>query len=439
MYIALVERWLNREEIRIRSQARKRGTPSESLPDKQKLWNVCEIVACWMYDNRVRTLSQTDFKKIIKTIPDIELIEELEHGSKSLLNKQSDSHFRFSHYSIQEFLVVHSRNKELDTQYFTPQMWSFVAHADWAIPIGWINHAPCDILPGTISHKIREIATFYPERGEVGDDHFRRFVFLRLINDVIIFMTQHDNQVTVIDHVKLDGDRTAWLRVFNDKFEIDNFNYWFSLSRINVYASGHISGLEVFTLSNLDLRRRVVMELRYLSCRGALTKELLLLTRNEELHKLIKFFANRKEVFHAFFLSSLHRSARIPFGFQTFISHQPRSIHRHSVNRGPYLKEKYDNWMNTLIQKAILLSWIEWIMVNGKKGKELLLEMEHLNLSDADERSIEELVGYYSQQSLLGENEDKFGSKLMSLYNYYQSSALKDIESHQIATPHIPN
>jgi len=44
VYVALVEQWLNREECKIRDQARKRGRSTDSLPNKEKLWSVCEIV-----------------------------------------------------------------------------------------------------------------------------------------------------------------------------------------------------------------------------------------------------------------------------------------------------------------------------------------------------------------------------------------------------------
>ncbi len=141
VYTALVEQWLNREESKIRDQARKRGRSIDSLPNKEKLWSVCEVVARHLYEKRVRSLTQTEFIAIIRTNPDVEMIDELEHGSKSLLNKHSNGDYRFSHYSIQEFLVVHSWDVNLDASQLTPQMWKFVVASGRLIPCDWIERA----------------------------------------------------------------------------------------------------------------------------------------------------------------------------------------------------------------------------------------------------------------------------------------------------------
>lgn len=142
VYLALVEQWLNREETKIRQQTRKRGRSTASLPDRQKLWGVCEIVARRLYEKGVRSLTQSEFQSIVRSNPEIELIKELEHGSKSLLNKHSNGDFRFSHYSIQEFLIVHTWDLELDASRFTPQMWSFVVSANRDIPRSWLDKMP---------------------------------------------------------------------------------------------------------------------------------------------------------------------------------------------------------------------------------------------------------------------------------------------------------
>lgn len=156
VYVALVKQWLNREEIKIREQARIRGKSTKSLPDRQKLWSVCEIIALWAYEKRVRSITETEYQKVVRSHPDVEMIEELEHGSKSLLNKHSKG-FRFSHYSIQEFLIVNSRNPLLPANYFTPQMWTFASHIIDHIPHTWLKMMPENTIYELIEQHISTI------------------------------------------------------------------------------------------------------------------------------------------------------------------------------------------------------------------------------------------------------------------------------------------
>ncbi|MFC1751407.1 NACHT domain-containing protein [Pseudomonadota bacterium] len=142
VYLALVAQWLNREECKIRQYARARGEVTELLPDRHKLLKVCEIVARYLFEKGSRSLTQSEFKEIVRSHPNVELIDELEHGSKSLLNKHSNGDFRFSHYSVQEFITILAWDSELDSSRFTPQMWSFVSCANKAIPDAWIKNIP---------------------------------------------------------------------------------------------------------------------------------------------------------------------------------------------------------------------------------------------------------------------------------------------------------
>jgi uncharacterized protein YjbI with pentapeptide repeats len=97
IYRALVESWLLREQ-------RKSGS---SDPDyAQKLKNACRYAAVKMHTSgrRYFTRIETDLLNRLASAGDREKAVDL--GGRSLLNKDSDGNFRFSHYSVQEFLVV---------------------------------------------------------------------------------------------------------------------------------------------------------------------------------------------------------------------------------------------------------------------------------------------------------------------------------------------
>jgi len=103
-YEALIETWLLREVRKLAGQGVK------PLPSKDDLWAACTAVAVQMQSQSQgqRTLSQADLQELVAAMPTIGNIERFDFGGRSLMNRTSDRTYRFSHYSIQEFLVVHA-------------------------------------------------------------------------------------------------------------------------------------------------------------------------------------------------------------------------------------------------------------------------------------------------------------------------------------------
>jgi hypothetical protein len=53
-----------------------------------------------------RVISEEDLQQLIREDENIAWLEKFELGGRSLLNRNSDRAFRFSHYTIQEFLLA---------------------------------------------------------------------------------------------------------------------------------------------------------------------------------------------------------------------------------------------------------------------------------------------------------------------------------------------
>jgi len=94
VYNALIQAWLNRE-IRKRDNL-----------DINNLWLACLLIAVEMTLQEKRSISPLDIDKLRVRDADIGEIERLDISGRSLLNKNSFGRYRFSHYSIQEFLVA---------------------------------------------------------------------------------------------------------------------------------------------------------------------------------------------------------------------------------------------------------------------------------------------------------------------------------------------
>lgn len=94
VYNALIQAWLNRE------------TRKQDYLDINNLWLACLLIAVEMTLQEKRAISPLDIDKLRVRNADVGEIKRLNIGGRSLLNKNSFASYRFSHYSIQEFLVA---------------------------------------------------------------------------------------------------------------------------------------------------------------------------------------------------------------------------------------------------------------------------------------------------------------------------------------------
>ena len=98
-YAALLDTWLLREERKLREQGHE--------VRKEDLLTACAIVALEMQKTGARTISLAKMEELIERSRDISYLKRFNFGGRSLLNRNSNGEFRFSHYSIQEFLVAY--------------------------------------------------------------------------------------------------------------------------------------------------------------------------------------------------------------------------------------------------------------------------------------------------------------------------------------------
>jgi uncharacterized protein YjbI with pentapeptide repeats len=95
IYDALVTLWLQRECQKMEEL---------KMPMLEK---ACRYAAYEMQKGKDgRTLSEGQIEQLKRNYPEIELLHRLEIGGRSLLNRNSDGEFRFSHYTIQEFIIA---------------------------------------------------------------------------------------------------------------------------------------------------------------------------------------------------------------------------------------------------------------------------------------------------------------------------------------------
>ncbi len=93
VYNVLLDNWLAREETKTRKP-------------KEELLKACMLLAVEMQIKKVRAIPGKDLRKLVASFPGIERVESIDVEGRSLLNKNSQGDYRFSHYSIQEFLVA---------------------------------------------------------------------------------------------------------------------------------------------------------------------------------------------------------------------------------------------------------------------------------------------------------------------------------------------
>ncbi len=134
VYEALVDHWLQREEEKLRKQ-------KKSLT-KEQLWEACLVVAVHLQNTGKRELTLADLEALLETQPAAKRIQSLDVGGRSLLNRTFEKGFRFSHYSIQEFLVAHYLIEQVgeveESLHETDQLVAFL--------LSWISESPKERL-----------------------------------------------------------------------------------------------------------------------------------------------------------------------------------------------------------------------------------------------------------------------------------------------------
>lgn len=98
IYYTLIETWLLREERKIGRSGRT-GSAIE-------LFDACCLCAGLMQLAGSREIERKTLEKNTIKIKELELIDFLDIGGRSLLNVNSDGNYRFSHYTIQEYLLA---------------------------------------------------------------------------------------------------------------------------------------------------------------------------------------------------------------------------------------------------------------------------------------------------------------------------------------------
>ena len=94
VYDALVKSWLRRERSK-----------KPEIQEKDLL-DACVILATVMQIRRKRSIAEDDMDRLIDQISEVRPIKRIEIKGRSLINRNSEGEYRFSHYSIQEFCVA---------------------------------------------------------------------------------------------------------------------------------------------------------------------------------------------------------------------------------------------------------------------------------------------------------------------------------------------
>ena len=166
VYDTLLDNWLARQEIKSRKP-------------KNELLKACLLLAVEMQKKQVREISRQDLRRLVASFPGIEHVETIDVEGRSLLNKNSDGDFRFSHYSIQEFLVVkcimeNRGEKLLDQIAATDFILKMLLKIEWIkIPAGEIELGSKNHRGETVHHV--SLDSFYMSKTLVTFDQYYIF------------------------------------------------------------------------------------------------------------------------------------------------------------------------------------------------------------------------------------------------------------------------
>lgn len=99
IFSTLIEAWLMREENKLLEYG-------YNINHKD-LFLACLSIAKIMQMKKERTITESEFQEYKKDFPELANLEKIDLGGRSLLNKNSDGNYRFSHFSFQEFIVAY--------------------------------------------------------------------------------------------------------------------------------------------------------------------------------------------------------------------------------------------------------------------------------------------------------------------------------------------
>ncbi len=125
IYNTLVEVWLLREQT-------KRLYQTKTKPVLEEMRQACRVLALYLQKKGKSEISESDLSALIQELPALRHVPRMDITGRSLLNKNSSGSYRFSHYTIQEFLLVNgsihgSTNLSQHKIEPTAQMNSFIA------------------------------------------------------------------------------------------------------------------------------------------------------------------------------------------------------------------------------------------------------------------------------------------------------------------------
>jgi formylglycine-generating enzyme required for sulfatase activity len=109
VYQALVQAWLDREERRLRKEGHQAITAAS-------LARASMLVASHLQRNGLRFLSEPKLEELIQAHPELGHLAQIKFGGRSLLNRNAQGDYRFSHFSVQEYLVAQSLLQESEAK-----------------------------------------------------------------------------------------------------------------------------------------------------------------------------------------------------------------------------------------------------------------------------------------------------------------------------------